>query len=61
LTGGELSSPLRTRAVASITAELLPAADNANSSTAAAERVHQNTIRALLEELGRPVARAVAV
>jgi hypothetical protein len=34
---------------------------NANNSTAAAERVHQNTIRALLEALGRPVARAVAV
>jgi D-3-phosphoglycerate dehydrogenase len=34
---------------------------NANSSVAAAERVHENSIRALLEGLARPVRRSVAV
>ena len=34
---------------------------NANSSVAAAERVHENTIRALLRELERSVPRALAV
>jgi len=34
---------------------------NANSSVAAAERVHENTIRALLEGLARPVGRSIAV
>jgi len=34
---------------------------NANSSVAAAERVHQHTIGALLEALGRQVARSAAV
>ena len=34
---------------------------NANSSVAAAERVHENTIRALLEGLARPVGRPLAV
>ena len=34
---------------------------NANSSVTAAERVHENTIRALLEGLTRPAQRPVAV
>ena len=34
---------------------------NANSSVAAAERVHENTIRALLTELERSVPQAIAV
>jgi phosphoglycerate dehydrogenase-like enzyme len=34
---------------------------NANSSVSAAERVHENTIRALLEGLARPAQRPVAV
>jgi len=34
---------------------------NANSSVRAAERVHENTIRALLEGLARPAQRPVAV
>ena len=55
------SSRCRPTAACGLLPNCFLAPHNANSSVAAAERVHENTIRALLEELARPVGRALAV